>query len=111
MGQETVSERWILVVIVPARRLNRRRAAQMAGVVTGLMGSGVRMVLDLSLVGEMDGDGLEWVLETGRRVRDLGGEMKICGSRAQVRIFLELAEVHRRIDICNDLAEAVSGFD
>ncbi len=110
MEQAPGSGEPILVALAPWRRLNRRRSAQMAEMLERLIQPGVRLVLEMSPAEEVDSDGLAMVLGLARRIDRLGGELKICGLSPRARAFFEVAQVHRRIDICNDLNEAIRAF-
>ncbi len=76
-----------------------------------IVASGVRKVaLDLSGLEVIDSSGIGAIVSLFKRVRGLGGDVKIVGVRGQPREILRLLGLERAFDIVPSLEDAASRF-
>lgn len=69
-----------------------------------------RIVIDMSAVDFIDSSGLGCLVGALRTVNNLGGDIKICSLRPQIRAIFELTRLHRVFAIFNDRAAAEKSF-
>ena len=67
-----------------------------------------RLVVDMSLVTEVDAAGLAFVVRTGRRARLLGGSLRLAAVTAPVAQALRVAGLDRLLEIFPTVQSAVS---
>jgi len=67
-------------------------------------------VLDLSGVRYLDSAGLGELVATLKRVREAGGELRICGVNQRVDDAFHVTQLVRVLDIYKDRTEAISAF-
>ncbi len=69
-----------------------------------------RIVMDMSAVDFIDSSGLGCLVGALRTINNLGGDIKICSLRPQIRAIFELTRLHRVFAIFNDRAAAEKSF-
>lgn len=76
-----------------------------------IVASGVRKVaLEMSALEVIDSSGIGAIVSLFKRVRGLGGDVKIVGVRGQPREILRLLGLERAFDIVSNLDEAATRF-
>ncbi|QIB69865.1 anti-sigma F factor antagonist [Aminipila butyrica] len=68
------------------------------------------MILNFSKVEFMDSSGIGVVMGRYNKVKERGGEIRICGCSKYVRLILEMAGIFTIIRCCDDLYEALETF-
>ena len=69
-----------------------------------------QVVLDISKLSFVDSSGLGAVIGGVRRVRELGGDMRLAGPTPSIRRVLGVTGLDRIAEVHPDLASALSGF-
>jgi anti-sigma B factor antagonist len=69
-----------------------------------------RVVFDLRRVTFVDSSGCGAILSCLKRVRDAGGDLKLCEATEPVGMVFELIRLHRICDIFKTQTEAVAAF-
>jgi len=69
-----------------------------------------KIVFDMDAVRFVDSSGLKIFLMCLKRVRETGGDLKLCEMAKPVRELFELVRLHRMMDICDTRDAAVKGF-
>jgi anti-anti-sigma factor len=82
------------LVLRPTGRLDRASAPELEEMVRTALEEDVRrIVFDFSLVEHMSSDGLRVVLNTGNRLRALGGRIAVAGLGSDVRALFDVSGV------------------
>jgi anti-anti-sigma factor len=100
----------VTVVRVKASALDSARSKQLEHGLAELAGPGAKIVVDLGDVGSIDGPGCGALLSGHRRVVQHGGRLKVCGASGPARLPLQLARIHRRMEVFNTEEEALRAF-
>ena len=69
------------------------------------------VVFDMSDLQFVDSSGLGAILSCLRKVKDGGGDLRLCSLRKTVRVLFELVRMHRIFDIYNTREEAIRSFE
>ena len=105
---KTVQETDRLTVIeIQAGVLDASNSQQFREAVTPMLHSNTIVLLDLSGVEFVDSSGLGALLSCLRRLNEVQGDLQLCSLAPPVRYVLQLARVHKIIDIFNDRDEAL----
>ncbi|GAB4224383.1 MAG: STAS domain-containing protein [Acidobacteriota bacterium] len=67
-------------------------------------------VLDLSSVRYLDSAGLGELVATLKRVREAGGDLRVCGVNRRVDEAFHVTQLVRVLDIYKDRSEAIAAF-
>jgi|SRR5579884_3060742 len=86
---------------------NARAAEKM---LTALVASGERLVLDLGRTEWMDSSGCCTVITLLKRLKEHGGGLKLCSLTPPVRTLFQIICLHKVVDIFNTQDEAVRAF-
>jgi anti-sigma B factor antagonist len=100
----------VVAVGVPVDELDASNASELKGVIAPMLQANARLVIDLTRVRFMDSSGLGAMLSCLRQLRDLNGDLKLCGMSEQVRGAFEVVRLDRIFDIYPDRAAALQAF-
>ena len=100
----------ITAVAVPVDELDASNASEFKRDIAPVLLPNTKLVLDLTHVRFMDSSGLGAMLSCLRLLNGKHGDLKLCGTSAQVRGAFELVRLHRIFDIYNSREEAVRAF-
>jgi anti-sigma B factor antagonist len=75
-----------------------------------LMKPNAKMIFDLTQVNRLDSTGLGSIVAWLKRVRNDGGDVKLCGLSQQIRTLFEMVRLHRVFDIFNTRQEAIDSY-
>jgi len=78
--------------------------------VTNIIEKEYNVVLDMDDVRFIDSSGCGTLITCLRRVKNNGGDLKVCNVQKQVRTVFELVRMHKIIDIFNTKNEAIRSF-
>jgi len=99
-------------VIEPAGRITMGRACQeIEWVVDELVRGNIRkLIVDLSGVDRVDSTGIGVIVTSSGKIKNAGGEMRICGVKGMVHDMMYTANIHRIIGFHNTVEEAAASF-
>jgi anti-anti-sigma factor len=100
----------VTVVRVKTAALDSARSRELEHGLAELAGPDARIVVDLGDVESIDGAGCAALLSCHRRVIQHGGRLKVCGASGPTRLPLQLARIHRRMEVFNTEEEALRAF-
>ncbi len=69
-----------------------------------------RFIIDFSDTAYIDSSGLGAMVSVNKRVREVGGELRIAGLNEDLRSLFELTRLDTLFAISNSVAEAAAGF-
>ncbi len=69
-----------------------------------------QVVVNLADVPFIDSSGLSVLVQGLKRCREHGGDLRLCGLQAPVRMIFELTRLHQAFEILPDEAAAVQAF-
>ena len=69
-----------------------------------------QIVVDLAGVTIIDSAGLGVLVSAMKRVRQQGGDLKLCGLRPAIAIIFDLTRLDKAFDILTDVNEAIAAF-
>ncbi len=72
----------------------------------GLVAPGRKLTLHMSGVESVDTQGAGVILEIARKLREMGGSVRLVGLQGKVVAFFELLRMHRNIEIYGSHSEA-----
>lgn len=100
-----------VTVLAVSGNLDSLTVPEVRPVIEKIVSSGTRKVaLDLSGLEVIDSSGIGAIVSLFKRVRSLGGDVKIVGVRGQPREILRLLGLERAFDIVATLDEAAARF-
>lgn len=106
-----VAEEGRLTVVVPRGDVVLAWAAELRQALADLVATGrVRILVDLAGVPYVDSSGLSALVAAMREARSQGGDVRLCGSRPEVRAVLELARLDRLLVVHATRAEALAAW-
>ena len=76
----------------------------------GLDGGERKFLIDCSQTGYIDSSGLGVLVSLAKRVRELGGELRIAGLNEDLRSLFELTKLDSLFQISPTAEEALAGF-
>ena len=89
-------------------RLDMRAAAQLRGLISETVGGGRRrLVVDLGETAFMDSSGLGALIAGLKTARQAGGDLRIAAPGEQVRMVLELTQMHTVLRPYASVADAL----
>ena len=100
----------VLVVEVKYDHLDADNSEEFKSAILPLLTQADRIVFDLSEVGFLDSSGLGIFLSCIRRVKALGGDLKLCGLQSMLRSLFELVKMNRLIDVYTTCEEAIAAL-
>jgi len=100
----------IAVAILPGDELDDGNAAEFKEAIEPLLDTRKKWLIDLSALRFIDSSGLGVLLSILRTVRDSGGDLKLTGLNASVRMVFEIVRLHRVFDIYEDQLAALEAF-
>lgn len=71
----------------------------------------LKMVLDMSRLTFVDSSGCGAIISCLKRLRENGGDLKLCQVESYVRTVFELIRLHRICDIVDTRDDAVAAFE
>src|SRR5689334_10853849 len=75
-----------------------------------LMNGNTRFIFDLAQVKQLDSSGLGAIVGCLKRLRDAGGDLKLCGMSKQIRTIFEIVRMHHVFDIFATRQEAIESY-
>lgn len=69
-----------------------------------------QVVVDLDRVEYLDSEGLEAILDSGDRLRDNGGDLKLTTTNRANRKILEITRLDRTLEVFGSVIDAVKAF-
>lgn len=75
-----------------------------------LMAKPAGLVIDLSNVEFMDSSGLAVLVQSMKKCRERGGDLRLCNPQPAVRMILELTRLDKAVEIFLSEADAVASF-
>ncbi len=104
IDEETTGE---VTVLAPRGRIDTQTAKSLETVVLGAVAAGRRrLVFDLSAVDYISSAGLRVILLGGKRLKELGGTMALCGLSPTIRDVFEISGFLRLFKVTEHRAEA-----
>jgi anti-sigma B factor antagonist len=100
-----------VTVIGFAGNITSMNSEQILDLTSGLIAAKeTNIVFDFSRVDFIDSSGLGNLVGCLRRVKKVGGEIKISGLSERVRLVFELIRLHQLFDLYEKIEDAVSAF-
>ena len=100
-----------ITLVVPQEDLDASTATEVKRALGGLIEAGqARLVMDLTQVRSIDGAGLGVLVGAGKRARAIGGNLKLCGLREEVRSLFEMTRLSHVMAIHEDQQAAVASW-
>ena len=100
----------VTVVVPRAEFLDANTSREFKDELPGALGEGGKVVLDLQHVQFMDSGGCGALLTLLKRLRESGGDLKVCCPSNGVRALFDLVRIHRIVGVFKTRAEAVAAF-
>jgi len=100
----------VAVVRVPFDRLDAGNDDVFLREIAPVLADAKKLVLDLSRVQMVDSRGCSVIISCLKRVREHGGDLKLCGVNKNVRTVFELIRLHRICDMLDTVEQAVQAF-
>ena len=100
----------ISIVRVNEARLMYPLLPEFAGAVTPLIGSGSKVLLDLSTVTYVDSATIGCLMDLYRQIRTAGGRLKLSGVQKRVETMLTMTGAQNFIEIHADEPAGVKSF-
>ncbi len=100
----------VAVVVVRAEFLDADNSREFRDQFPALLGQPGKVVLDLGDVQFMDSSGCGALISGLKWVREVGGDLKVCGVSGPVRALFDLVRMSRIIDVHKTRDEAVQAF-
>ncbi len=105
------SQRGDMTVLAVLGNLDSLTVPDVRPVIEQIVSSGMtRVALDLSGLEVVDSSGIGAIVSLFKRIRSIGGDVKIVGVRGQPREILRLLGLDRAFDIVSSLDEASRRF-
>ena len=108
LASPTRTERGYLVAVLSGGLAGTRATALREQLLRMLHPAAGRLVLDLSLVSDVDASGLAVLVGTGRRARLLGGSLRLAVVKPTVFMAVRAAGLDRVLEIYPTVQSAVS---
>ena len=87
---------------------NRQELKQM--VVKALEEGDARFVVDFSTTGYIDSSGLGVLVSVSKKIREAGGELRLCGLNEDLRMLFELTKLDTLFSIAETKDEALANL-
>ncbi len=100
----------VAVVKVGAESLDPGSSSLLKETAEAAMTERPRLVIDLSEVEFINSTGFSALLWCLRRAQELGGDVKLCGVKGDVRTLFQLIRMHRVFEIYESREAAVEAF-
>jgi anti-sigma B factor antagonist len=100
----------VAVVKMTIETLDASNSTEFKEAIQPVLETELNVVLDLAGLAFVDSSGLGAFLSCMRRLHAKGGDLRLCAMSDSVRTVFELVRMHRVVDICNDVDEAVRRF-
>ncbi|MFZ7110577.1 MAG: STAS domain-containing protein [Desulfatiglandales bacterium] len=78
--------------------------------VAAILESRANVVFDMSAVGFIDSSGCGVLLSCLRKLRDKGGDLKLCGMSQQIRSLFQIIRLDKILDTYDNREDAVGAF-
>lgn len=111
MSELTIEEETAgtVTVLAPHGRIDTQTAKTLETAVLGAVGAGARrLVFDLSAVDYISSAGLRVILLGGKRLKEQGGTMALCGLSPTIQDVFEISGFLRLFEVRDDRAAAVA---
>jgi len=110
--ETTRQERNDVVTLALAGRLDAFHAPELREALAAeLDDARTRLVVDLEDVSFVDSSGIAALVRAMKAARQKGGDVRLCGLQAPVRIIFELTRLDKAFEILPDAATAEASFD
>jgi anti-anti-sigma factor len=110
MGLTTTTQGDVTVIRVDGQLTVGNRQELKATVQAGLDAGARKLLLDGSPTGYIDSSGLGALVTIAKRVREAGGQVRLCGLNDDLRSLFELTKLDTLFAIFPGADEAVEGF-
>ncbi len=101
-----------LTKIIPRQNLDMSSSPALRKFFLRLLKKKVKYaVADLKFVDNIDTSGLATLVEFAFHLRENGGEIVVCGLKADSTDILSLEQVKKALNFCNDCGQAVERLD
>ena len=100
----------ISIVRVNEARLMYPLLPEFAGAVTPLIGTGSKVLLDLSTVTYVDSATIGCLMDLYRQVTAAGGALKLSGVQKRVETMLTMTGAHNFLEVHADQTSALASF-
>ena len=110
MGYEIDSEGGVTVVTVEGELVVGNRRAFKDGVLDRLSGGDRKFLVDFSEASYVDSSGLGVLVSLSKKIREEGGELRICGLNEDLRTLFELTKLDTLFEISEDRGAALDDF-
>ena len=101
----------IAVAILPEDELDDGNAIYFKEAIEPLLDIHSQWLIDLSDLRFIDSSGLGVLLSILHKVRDAGGDLKLCGLNESIRMIFEIVRMHRVFDIYDDQLDALAAYE
>lgn len=98
-------------VISLSGRLDSSTSAQFEQYILGKIDSGVRLIVDFSLLDYISSAGLRVLLLAAKKVKQAGGRLILCSLKPHIREVFEISGFLAILDIRAGQAEALAGLN
>lgn len=103
-------EQGAFTIVSPQQRLDTGTAPEVQAELAELLDRGVRhLVVDLSEVAYVGSAGLRVLLATAKRLRAMGGELRVCALNETVQEVFEISGFCDLLPVFGRAADAVAG--
>lgn len=100
----------VAVLTFPVESLDASNAKEIKKEMEPFLLENKFLIFDLSNLEFVDSSGLGALLSCLRKMKDAGGDLRLCGMQKTVRVLFELVRMHRIFEIFNTKEEAVLSF-
>ncbi len=106
----TKDPRGVVVVGVEGQLIVGNRQELKAKVLDALEGGARKFVIDFSRTGYIDSSGLGVLVSLSKKIREQGGELRLCGLNEDLQTLFELTKLDTLFSITKTSAEALAAF-
>lgn len=107
---KTTNGAGVAIVRIDGQLIVGNRQELKALVQEGLDGGARKFLIDCSSTGYIDSSGLGALVSISRKVRDLGGELRLAGLNEDLRSLFELTKLDSLFHIAPTAQDALAGF-
>jgi anti-sigma B factor antagonist len=107
---KTTNGSGVAIVTIDGQLIVGNRQELTSRVQDGLDRGERRFLIDCSQTGYIDSSGLGALVSLARKVRELGGELRIAGLNEDLRALFELTKLDTLFQISPTAEEALAGF-
>lgn len=100
----------VVVVGVDGQLIVGNRQELKQKIMEAVEGGDRKVLVDFSNTGYIDSSGLGVLVSLAKKLRELGGELRLAGLNADLRTLFELTKLDTLFEITDSAEEALSGF-